>query len=145
MFGVLVKLYSPLGKIHLWLKSQSCPPARESITVGAGKCSFLVCFVCFPDDTGLAIPAHVWLSQYARMWTGAADTGTRLLCGPAWLVTYPCPGSLPLRREEHAEHRLSIEPEELPPTPHHLEEQSVQAESGHKENPPEKESLQSHL
>lgn len=38
-----------------------------------------------------------------------------------------------------------MEPEELPPTPHHLEEQSVQAESGHKENPPEKESLQSDL
>lgn len=83
--------------------------------------------------------------QHARTWTGARDTGTRLLCGHAWRVTCPCPGSLPLRRKEHAEHRLPMEPEELPPTPHHLEEQSVQAESGHKENPPEKESLKRDL
>lgn len=56
IFGVLGKLYSPLRKIHLCLKSQPCPSARERIAVGAGKCSFLVCFVF--------LRAHVWLSQH---------------------------------------------------------------------------------
>jgi hypothetical protein len=88
---ILVKVYSPLEEIHLWLKP--CPPARESITVGAGKCSFLVCFVF--------LTAHVCLSQHmsaypstclailthksTQQWAGASDTG--LLCGHPWLVT----------------------------------------------------------
>lgn len=81
-------------------------------------------------STCLAILTHTSTQQ----WAGASNTG--LLYRHPWLVTWLCPGSLPLDREKHTEHRLSTEPEELPPTPHHLGEQSVQAESGHKETHP---------
>lgn len=138
---ILVKVYSPLEEIHLWLKP--CPPARESITVGAGKCSFLVCFVF--------LTAHVCLSQHM---SGYLNTQVHTAVGWSerhWTaLRTPLAGDLIVPRksstgQKHTEHRLSTEPEELPPTPHHLEEQSVQAESGHKENPPKRESLQRDL